>query len=101
MNTNFESAFESFYNGCKAITDRNNDYVKYPHTTPSVWRLDVGQKRIRVVRDNSVHCFIDLASGDVLKAAGWKAPAKHARGNIFDDANGLKFMGPYGPAYLR
>jgi hypothetical protein len=37
----------------------------------------------------------------VLKPAGWKTPAKHARGNIFDDRNGLKHMGMYGPAYLR
>jgi hypothetical protein len=26
--------------------------------------------------------FIDLTNGDILKADGWKAPAKHARGNI-------------------
>ena len=30
----------------------------------------------------SVHCFIDNATGDVYKAAGWKAPAKGIRGNI-------------------
>jgi len=28
--------------------------------------------------------FIDLASGDILKAASWSRPAKHARGNVFD-----------------
>lgn len=33
----------------------------------------------------SVYCFIDLRNGDILKAAGWKAPAKGARGNIFND----------------
>lgn len=30
----------------------------------------------------SVHCFIDNVTGDVYKAAGWKAPAKGIRGNI-------------------
>lgn len=30
----------------------------------------------------SSHSFIDLTNGDILKAASWKAPAKHARGNI-------------------
>lgn len=30
----------------------------------------------------SVHAFIDRESGDVLKAAGWKAPAKGPRGNV-------------------
>lgn len=46
-----------------------------------------GQKVTRIVmtvdgKPSSVHCFIDNATGDVLKAAGWKAPAKGARGNI-------------------
>jgi hypothetical protein len=35
--------------------------------------------------------------GDLLKAATWKAPAKHARGNILD---GTARYGPYGPEYL-
>jgi hypothetical protein len=65
-----------------------------------VWRMDFLQKRVRIVREDSAHCFVDIATGDVLKAASWKAPAKHARGNIFDESNGLKWMGPFGPAYL-
>jgi len=49
----------------------------------------------------SVHCFLDRGNGDVLKAAGWKAPAKHARGNLGDAHAGLGSMGVNGPAYLR
>lgn len=47
-----------------------------------------GQKYIRIVQKTklgtgrSVHCFIDAATGDILKAASWKAPAKGARGNL-------------------
>jgi hypothetical protein len=49
----------------------------------------------------SVHCFVDIATGDVLKAGGWKAPAPNGkRGNIYD-ASGLKCMDRYGCAYLR
>ena len=59
-----------------------------------------------------VHCFVAKAdgsskalgsykAGDVLKAAGWKTPARGARGNIFDDNNGLGRMGTYGPGYNR
>jgi len=33
--------------------------------------------------------FIDMTNGNVLKAAGWKAPAKGPRGNIRDDEYGL------------
>jgi hypothetical protein len=29
--------------------------------------------------------FLDLSNGDVLKSAGWNRPAKHPRGNIFED----------------
>ena len=52
-----------------------------------------GLKNTRIVMSahgggRSVHCFIDNLTGDVYKAAGWKAPAKGVRGNIvtgFDD----------------
>ena len=30
----------------------------------------------------SVHCFVEIATGDIYKAATWKAPAKIVRGNI-------------------
>ena len=33
----------------------------------------------------SVYCFIDLSNGDILKAAGWKSPAKGKRGSIFNE----------------
>ena len=48
--------------------------------------------------DGSAYAFVDMATGDIYLPASWKTPAKHARGNI---ANGIKGMGPYGPAYLR
>lgn len=50
---------------------------------------------------NSAYGFIDRTNGDVLMAASWRAPAKHARGNIFAPDNGLPCVGPYGIAYLR
>lgn len=48
--------------------------------------------------DGSCFCFVDLANGNILKAAGWSAPAKGARGNI---SNGAADVGPHGAAYLR
>lgn len=56
---------------------------------------------MKVVRGSGVHCFVDMTTGDVLKPASWKTPAKHARGNIFDAQNGLGSMGEHGPAYLK
>jgi len=47
-----------------------------------------GRKFTRVVMDTgskSVHAFFDNATGDVLMAAGWGAPAKGARYNLLDE----------------
>lgn len=37
-------------------------------------------------RLNSIHAFVEIATGDIFKPASTKAPAKHVRGNIYDDA---------------
>ena len=57
--------------------------------------IKTGRKFIKIIRDNSVwgfvaiddgmHKGVPIVRGDVLKAAGWRAPARHTRGNIFDD----------------
>ena len=93
----------SFLKGCGDISDKyhNDNFatLKLP-----VFETNNGRRYIRVARvgvQTSVHCFVDRTNGDVLKAAGWKAPAKHTRGNIFDNRNGLGSMGEYGPAYLK
>jgi hypothetical protein len=101
MTPEFETKLLSFVEGCKAICAKhglNKDTIGF----------EVLLKRVRVYRcysgqddQRSVHCFIDLATGDVLKSASWTTPAKHARGNIFDEHNGLRGMGPYGTSYLR
>ena len=66
-----------------------------------VFTMEEGKKFIKIVRGSvsgskSVHGFIDKATGDVLKAAGWKAPAKGARGNIFDQHKGLSRIDAHG-----
>ena len=66
-----------------------------------------GRKFIKIIRDNSVwgfvaysdgmHKGVPMKRGDVLKAAGWSAPAKHTRGNIFD--NNQDYFSWTGPDY--
>lgn len=75
---------------------------KFPHDVLSTMP---GKRYIRVVAERgsggrSVYCFVDTTNGDVLKAAGWKAPAKHARGNIFA-ADPVAGVTEYGGAYLK
>ncbi len=48
----------------------------------------------------SVYCFVNRENGDILKAANFNAPAKHARGNV-TNPNRMKAVGPYGANYLR
>jgi len=48
----------------------------------------------------SAYGFVDLTNGDLLKSAGWKAPAKGKRGNIFAE-NPLGGCTPYGMEYRR
>ena len=35
----------------------------------------------------SIHAFIERKTGDVYKPASWKAPAKHIRFNVMDQAS--------------
>ncbi|NVO13889.1 MAG: hypothetical protein HXX10_07620 [Rhodoplanes sp.] len=100
MSADFETALASFFAGVQKI---HADYMdkNYPTNDREPWRLDRGKRYVRVVHGGSVYCFVDTTNGAVLKAAGWKGPAKHARGNVLDDKNGLGWMGPYGPAHVR
>jgi hypothetical protein len=66
---------------------------------------EIGRKYVRLVvstpGSRSAYCFIDM-KGNILKAASWKAPAKHSRGSVFDtNYSWGKALGSYGAAYLR
>ena len=95
----FEEQLETFVKGCQMISDKHME--RYPRLEKPVITYTEGKRYVKLARDGSVYCFVDMINGDVLKAAGWNKPAKHARGNIFDDHNGLRWMGEYGPAYLK
>lgn len=97
--TNFNEALVKFLDRAQAISDKGME--RYSSLTPPTLTTKDGRRYVKVIRDSSVHCFIDKTNGDVLKPASWRAPAKHARGNIFDSEDGAKYMGVYGPAYLR
>ena len=69
-----------------------------------------GRKYAKIIKETSngalgrtqksVYGFVDAHTGDIYKAASWKAPAKHIRASIFDADGGKSVCGPYGIAYL-
>lgn len=104
-----------FVAACAALIE---DYraVNFPSLSPETLSVEEGTKFLRIVRkghgNGSVYAFVartdnttkalgTVRAGDVLKPATYAAPAKHARGNIFDPFGGMGRMGPYGPDYLR
>jgi len=64
-----------------------------------------GKKYLKVISNRSVWGFImkdddkKFRKGDILKAAGWNAPARNAaRGNIVDGGYSICWTGPH---YLK
>ena len=53
----------------------------YPDSScPVKFETKIGKKYIKIIQVNGgVHAFIDKNTGEVYKAASWKAPAKHVR----------------------
>lgn len=102
---NFNERLNEWLAACQDMINRHFA-DNYANLTAPILKLEHGSKYIRVVRDGgeydrSVYAFIDKTNGDIRKPASWKAPAKWARGCLFDDKKGLGSMGTYGPAYLK
>jgi hypothetical protein len=90
--------------------DWSTSYGKKPLTGYSKEQVDnfddnmsvkEGKKYIKIIRDRSVWGFIvkedfkHFRKGDILKAAGYNAPAlNQARGNILDGGYTIQWTGP-------
>ena len=116
MNTqNFDTALAKFVALIQKKTDEHIAKPWYKSVMPDLITTEAGSKYVRIVKNRrsleddgsirmldsrSVWGFVEKETGDVFKAAGWKVPAKHARGNIFC-ADPWAGMTVYGPEYLR
>ncbi len=108
MRSDFYKELDRYVN---MVTDITNEHFKrdFPNVDKPFFTVDPkGKKYARVVQNEvhgdsrSVHSFVNMENGDILKAAGWKVPAKNARGNIFADDRGLSALTPEGRVrYLR
>ena len=102
----FDKAMDRLVENIHLAYERWNVRTEYPKSIPRInITIKPGRKFIKVIRDNSVwgfvakadgtHKGVPMRAGDVLKAAGWSAPAKHTRGNIFDDKQDyFRWTGP-------
>tara|TARA_B100001113_G_scaffold353688_1_gene359174 strand:+ start:2441 stop:2827 length:387 start_codon:yes stop_codon:yes gene_type:complete len=84
--------------GRKELTGYSKDqYEKWDTLT----RVSAGKKFIKIVQENGVFAFIvkeddgKFRKGDILKPAGYNAPAKNsARGNVLDGNYYINWTGP-------
>ena len=87
--SNFEVALQKFLHHAQRLVPKGVEIS-----------IDRGPRYIRVVRQDgsstSVYAFVDRKTGDILKSAGWKGPAKGRRGNIYSGNYGVT---EYGASY--
>jgi len=110
MEVEFDKAFQVYFDGCQIIYNEYHKQNGFSDSNKNEYFYSKGRRYLKVMylmggSARSVHSFVDMKQGatygDVLKPAGWSAPAKGARGNIFDKYNGLGRMGAHGPEYNR
>jgi hypothetical protein len=116
MKDNYESALESFVAEVNDLIQQYWDEKGYTHARAPVVRINGnGRSYTKLVKEDdgghgskSVYCFVRKSEnaskgslvGDILKAASWSAPAKHARGNIFNE-NRMDAVTQFGAVYMQ
>jgi hypothetical protein len=113
MSKNFDKDSSiDFWNAISELMSNiKKDYANWSTWEEGIERFNagvdmkIGKKYTKIIQGNSVWGFIangdgvlkgiPYKKGDVFKAAGWAAPAKWARGNIFDsNQNYFRWTGP-------
>jgi len=79
---------------CQECGNRNDKFKKLVVNRTNIGKFGIefepGSKYVKVIKisfggSRSVHSFVEKKTGDIWKAASWKAPAKNfVRGNVFD-----------------
>ena len=86
-------------------TSNGKELVGYSKEQVETWdnktKVMPGKKYIKIVQDTGVFCFIakedfkHFKKGDILKAAGYNAPALNsARGNVLTGNYPIQWTGP-------
>jgi len=100
----FEDALEGFRAAAEGILRNHFRRNEYTFAVPVILIAKGGRKYAKLIRSEndpvtgerrsyseSVHSFVDKATGEIFMPASFRAPAKHARGSIYRD-NGRDSM---------
>lgn len=111
----FNEALNTFLVKCQAKLDSYYER-RFTHVKAPKLEIDEGTKFVRIVSSSessrSVFCFVakvdsvtkglgEVRTGDVLKSASWKAPARGRRGTIFTEDPAEYGVNEYGANYFR
>lgn len=110
----FEAGLEGFRAAAEEIIRAHFARNSFTFAVPHVEILPRRGKRFaKLIRTESdpetgekrgqtfVHSFVEIETGDIYKAATFKAAAKHARGNIYLDAGRASLTDSASVKYLR
>ena len=102
-----KSRLELYVDMVQGKIDHYWKMMEFTFAEPPYVTIDVGRRYARVVKNDSlnggrsVHTFVDLDNGNILKG-NWKAPVKNGvRGNIFDTDLGASVVNDHGAIYLN
>ena len=103
-----KSRLELYIEMVQAKNDTYWNMMEFTFADPPRVTADIGSKYARVVKvdqlngSRSVHTFVNMENGDILKSGGWSAPQKNGvRGNIFETDLGASVVNEFGAIYLR
>jgi hypothetical protein len=122
LSPDFKAAFDNWMFKAQALVNQYWSDNKYTHAQSPLLQSRIGGRFMivtahdrandgTVAESGRAFAFVDItggpilgldhAAGSVLKPASFRQPAKIARGNIFDEKNGMGTMTAQGPGYLR
>ncbi len=99
----FDAKLEKFVAHVQSLVTENEIQMGIQFRQTRAFIHTVGRRYVKIATQNNQTCvygFVDRTNGDILMSATWRAPAKHARGNVLDEKT-WNCAGPYGIAYLR
>ena len=122
MNTmNTRDVVKRIYEYADVVQTKNDEYFNrngFTHSPSDKIEVKLGRKYAKVIKlqrnyvaqtsdkvietrsGGSVHTFVDMTNGNILKSASWAAPAPNGvRGNIFDEDYGASVVNEHGANY--